>query len=98
MHGNFNDSASGGCVLQELVLAGPDGIHDVVKRVIRDGEAEALGGQAPPGSHPEAVQAVQHSRSHDGESSLHNLAPVGARGSSAATISRTGMLLLRASC
>ncbi|BDA46503.1 Uncharacterized protein C3F10.06c at N-terminal half [Coccomyxa sp. Obi] len=76
---------------EELVSAGPEGVHEVVRRIVCEGAAEAtqqeeagparqLPGSFLPGA-PNARPA---------EGGLHNLAPVGARGCRSASPHCTG--------
>ena len=76
--------------MQELVSAGPEGVHEVVRRIVREGAAAATQPEeAGParrllGNFPGAADA----RSSEG--GLHNLAPVGARGCHSASPQCTG--------
>ncbi len=68
--------------MQELVGAGPDEVHDVVKRIL----VEAASSDAAAASSTQALQGAQ--RTGEG---LHNLAPLGARVPvDAAAVQRTG--------
>lgn len=68
--------------MQELVGAGPDEVHGVVRRIL----ADAASPDAASASSAQALQSAQ--RPEDG---LHNLAPMGARAPvDAAAVQRTG--------
>lgn len=67
------------------MAAGPEGIHEVVKRLVREGTPAAMLGEAAaqlqPGGPPLAPLAT---------TDLHNLAPVGARGSHSTALRCSG--------
>ena len=68
--------------MQELVGAGPDEVHGVVRRIL----AEAASSEAAAASSAQIVQSAV--RAGEG---LHNLAPLGARVPvDAAAVQRTG--------
>lgn len=76
--------------MKEMVSAGPEGVHEVVRRVVCEGAAastrpeEAGPGRQLPDSFPGAPNA------RPAEAGLHNLAPVGARGCHSASTQCTG--------
>lgn len=73
--------------LQELVGAGPDEVHDVVRRIL----AEAASPDAAVASSAQALQGAQ--RTGEG---LHNLPTLGARVPvDAAAVQRTGVTFLQ---
>ncbi len=76
-------------LIQELVSAGPDGVHEVVRRILRDGAAasaqEEAGALQVPGSFP------AHAHARPADNGLHNLAPVGARSCQSSSIRCTGI-------
>ncbi|KAK9906569.1 hypothetical protein WJX75_004349 [Coccomyxa subellipsoidea] len=62
---------------KELVSAGPDGVHDVVKRIVREGAAASALQEPAVRQVPGSFSGRPHAHPADG--GLHNLAPVGAR-------------------
>lgn len=70
-------------------MAGPDGIHEVVKRLIRVSQRDST--QQPAESRANAKGGIQSAEQRE-KGGLHNLSPLGARVSGLSSVCQTGGL------